>query len=154
MEEDNAPTKPPTTTTTLPERRKSSVAKVVSKILYNPNKKNVYSVEAAAANLEDDSKTPSSKFPSNQFRFYRGGHGSDHRVVQLSADSLLSIVSEFCLYYSQGGVAGGMAVVRRSSVQTSRRASMAFAVPPFSSVEVAASKISLDPASVTVRKNI
>lgn len=145
-------------------QRKSSVARIVGKILYNPNKKGMHMVDSTtsvATTVASSSKSEFAPHPSqassssaatvhNQFRFYRG-HGSDYRVLQLSINSLLSIVSEFCLFYSRKGVVCSISAARRSSYpQSSRKVSM---VCPQVMFNEAMTKVSLDSASVTVREN-
>ena len=132
--------------------RKTSVAKVVGKILFNPNRKDV---QGGAANLVKETEPPapptaSKAASSNQFRFYRG-HGHDHRVLQLSADSLLSIAAEVCLFYSRRGVAGSVTTARKFSWQPHhpRKISVPAPCSPLSLGETTA-KVSLDPPSVTV----
>ena len=140
--------------------RKTSVAKVVGKILYNPNRKDTnvkkgegHSVGGRGASLEDNPRrepastplTPGKGSTHNQFR---RGLGTENRVLQLSADSLLSIVSEMCLYYSRRGVAGSVAAARKFSHQSSRKISVA--CPPASTMSSATCRVSLDPATVSV----
>ena len=130
-------------------RRKSSVAKVVGRIIFNPNRKDVPSVEGGATNVvkEAEPSAPATKAASsNQFRFYRG-YGLDQRVLQLSADSLLSITAQVCLYYSRNGMVRPLAAARKISGQHSRKIS---SVSPPTSPSGSFTKISLDPPSVTV----
>ena len=144
--------------------RKTSVAKaVVQKILYNPNRKNLAAahsqsdgVGGANTNLVDQTPpTPranrlkgggagggaSGGSGHNQLRFTR----ADYRVIRLSTDSLLSIVSEFCLYYSRRGMPGSVAAARKHS--TSRKMSVAYVA---GSMTESTSRVSLDPPSVAV----
>lgn len=130
--------------------RKSSVAKVVGKILFNPNKKGVKLVDESVTSSQDDKSTAAATATNhNQFRFTRG-HGPAHKVLQLSADTLLSIVSGVCLFYSSKGTVRSSAIVaaRKVSSQHPRKISMA-CLPACSSQAMV--KVSLDPASITVR---
>lgn len=105
-------------------------------------------MEGGATNIVKETVTPASKAASsNQFRFIRG-HGQDHRVLQLSADSLLSIVAEVCLYYSRRGEVKSVTAARKFSGQHSRKFSAVYLGP--SSLTETIAKVSLDPASIAV----
>ena len=128
---------------------RSSVVKIVSKILYNP-KKNVHFVESGTDLAEPSNPSQADQIDhaayQNQFRLRRI-QSSNFRVLLLSRDSLLSIVSEYCLFYSRGGVVQSVVSARKSSSQTLRRVSMM--CPPANSSE-SVIKMTLEPSVVLV----
>lgn len=148
--------------------RKSSVARAAVnkiKIIYNPKAKNLataaHQQEGAGggASLVDEDTPPTSHKLTHQASVAGGGAGgtttggqnqfrlarTDHRVVRLSTNSLLSIVSEFFLYYSRKGMAGSVAAARKQS--TTRKLSVAYFAE---SVVEGTTRVTFDPPSVSV----
>ena len=160
VDEDTTERKPKTSS-----NRKTSVTKIVNKILYNPNRKDMRYIEsdASLAGLPTATTSPATATNKpvlgshlsqvdhatyhNQFRLRRL-ENVDSRVLQLSRDSLLSIVSEFTLYFARGGMMTSILAARKmSSSQALRKLSLA--LPSINSPETR-TKVSLDPPSVRV----
>ena len=154
-----------------PRPRKSSMARVMNKILYNPNRKEVHSGNIA----EDDGANSASgkggeggrldvglelgqvdrATYQNQF-LLRGLQNTDHKILQMSRNAILSIISECSGCYSKVGCMvgvggpGGVFSPRKFSAQMIRKVSTLRAC-----IEAyePTTKLTLDPNSVLVSKD-
>lgn len=125
--------------------RKVSVAEVVTKILYNPNRKekqkaNTSRVTFANPSLNDegegldlgeveleDTDQGGQAAPSQQSRGGARVQGTEQQIFQLSRSALLSIVSEVFAFYCRvpEGFPAGTSPARRVSVHLARKVSLA-----------------------------
>lgn len=143
--------------------RKSSMARVMNRILYNPNRKEVHSDRANPAavgaasgeglggrlGVTSELGQIDRASYQNQFRL-RGIQSTDHKILQMSRNTLLAVISEFSAYYSRVGSGGGGTVGRKFSSQMMRKVSTLHASVEPSEVPT---KITMDPNSVVVRQH-
>lgn len=151
------------------EVRKSSMARVMNKILYNPNRKEVHSANVNVTDgggvsgngrkrsggrlgLSSELAPVDRASYQNQFRLRGLLQNSDHKILQMSRNAILSVISAISAFYCKVGVggtiAGGVFSPRKFSVQMMRKVSV---LPTYIDAGEPTTKITLDPNSVLVR---